>query len=348
MVDKKIGLKRVRKNLKRAFQVLTLLGAIVTMTLFASISSDTTDYLVFIPLLPMIIYILYGYQQPNIYKQMNDFSDSVYYMGFIFTLVSLLSVVLFKKVSNEPTMLLNYFGMALSTTIAGILFRSFHHQFTNLSYDPVAQARKELGEEVDNFKESVEEMSRRIETFSEALVSTLPNKLNESVNKFDEKFNLASNILNNNMDELVSSTEQISRKTKQSFSNLHNSIDTSNQNILAMVEDIENVSNESIQNLSNSSQKVLRELSKIQEYVTNYSNQLASNSESNLLKVTLDSLESANKDFITLSDRIKQTASSWDSTNDAFENASKTLRKEIKKIQEMFKEMGNLIEHKIK
>ena len=77
-------------------------------------------------------------------------------------------------------------------------------------------------------------------------------------------------------------------------------------------------------------------------------NQLASNSGSNLLRTTLDSLEKSNDDFIALSDKIKDTASSWDRTNESFEDTTKILRKEINKIQEMFKEMGNLIENKVK
>ena len=337
---------------------------------------------------------------------MAAFSDSVYYLGFIFTLVSLLSVVVFKKISDDPMAILNYFGMALATTIVGIAFRSMHHQFTNLSSDPEENARKQLQEEVDEFRISVSKMKEKIENFSDALVSTLPDKLNESVNKFDDKFNSASNILSQNMDKLVSSTEEISRKTEQSFSNLHDSIDISTQNISTMAHAIENASNENIKNLSDSTKKVSRvidtsldsysnklsnsieqmseatkkvsqvmdtsldsysnklsssieqmsvatssalsEMKKVQEHISSYSNQLASNSESNLLRTTLDSLEKSNDDFIVLSDKIKDTASSWDRTNDSFEEATQTLRKEIDKIKDMFKEMASLDNLKIK
>jgi methyl-accepting chemotaxis protein len=374
MANKKIGLAQVRANLKRAFQILIIIGGLAIFSLFGSIADS---YLVLVPIIPMLIYIIYGYQQANKYKHMGDFSDSVYYMGFIFTLASLLSVVLTTKVSNEPTKLLNYFGMALSSTILGIIFRSFHHQFTNLNQDPIQEAKKELQEEVNKFTVSVDEMRGRIENFSEALISTLPDKLNESVNKFDEKFNSASDILSQNMDELVSSTDEISRKTKQSFSNLHDSIDLSTQNISTMSSTIEQASNENIKNLSDSTKKVSRvidssldnysdklsnsieqmsdatsnalsEIEKVQQHIASYSNQLASNSGSNLLKTTLDSLEQSNDDFIALSDKIKDTATAWNRTNDSFENTSKTLRQEINKIQEMFKEMGSLIENKVR
>lgn len=368
------SLKQIRENLRNYF-LGSLVGGILLIIIFFWSSSEY--YIVFIPLIPMLFYIISGYQIANKYKHMPDFSDSVYYLGFIFTLVSLLCVVLFTKISNEPTKLLNYFGMSLSTTILGIAFRSIHHQFTNLSHDPINTAQKELREEVDKFRSSIDLMKGRIDEVSTMLITQLPQKLVESVNQFDEKFQYASSILNNNMNDLVRTTKDISLKTNQGFSNLHDSVDLSIVNISKMSDSIEKVSNENIESLSNSADKVssvidtsinnysnklsvsiekmsvstskiLDEFVKVQQHISNYTNILDSNNQSNFLRTTLDSMEKSNNDFIELSKKIKDTASSWERTNDTFKDTTQTLRKEIDKIKEMFNEMGNLVEKNIK
>ena len=85
--------------------------------MFLNASSD--GYSQFLLIIPMGGYILYGNQlAKNI--NMPDFADSVYYLGFSFTLISLFGATVLEKLKAEPE-IVSYFGMALSTTILGIL-----------------------------------------------------------------------------------------------------------------------------------------------------------------------------------------------------------------------------------
>ena len=401
-----VSIQQHKDYLRKGYFWSFLIGSIFIL---GSTFSKGFDLAFILPVFVMFAYIRLAKDTARKYHNEQDFADSVYYLGFIFTLISLAAAVISEKLTGgggSPTETLSFFGTALVTTIYGIGYRSYFMQFTNLSNDPIDIAGVELREETEKFRESVNQLQIKIEEVTEKLTSQLPQKLEDSVNQFDEKFNSASNILSNNMNELVSSTEDISRKTKQSFSNLHDSINTSTQNISTMAQTIENASNENIKNLSDSTKKVSRvidtsldsysnklsssieqmseatkkvsqvmdtsldsysnklsssieqmsvatssalsEMKKVQEHISSYSNQLASNSESNLLRTTLDSLEKSNDDFIVLSDKIKDTASSWDRTNDSFEEATQTLRKEIDKIKDMFKEMASLDNLKIK
>ena len=81
---------------------------------------------------------------------MPDFADSVYYLGFSFTLISLFGATVLEKLKAEPEEIVSYFGMALSTTILGILYRTYHSQFTDLNEDPIEKAKKELEDELNN------------------------------------------------------------------------------------------------------------------------------------------------------------------------------------------------------
>jgi len=119
------------KDLKPAFVAIFLAGTVcvaVGKWLFPEHS-----LLVMAP--PLLLLCLYGYlvwRLPEMYRGGGD-ADNAYYLGFLFTIVSL-SVTLyqlgFKDDSGVSVDLVQNFGIALSTTILGLLLRTFlspHH-----------------------------------------------------------------------------------------------------------------------------------------------------------------------------------------------------------------------------
>ena len=85
-------------------------------------------------IIPMIFYLIYGLSQHPSHQDKRGFSDSFYYLGFTFTLLSLFLAIAFDKLTigaNTASFnaVFNYFGTALSTTIFGIIVRTMNTNF---------------------------------------------------------------------------------------------------------------------------------------------------------------------------------------------------------------------------
>ena len=102
-------------------------------------------------------------------------SDNAYYLGLIFTLFSL-SLALIKLASDgedpgrqiDVLALLSDFGIALFSTIAGIICRIILQQLRNDPMDVENEAREELGVAVRQLKSSISTVTGSLNTLSEA------------------------------------------------------------------------------------------------------------------------------------------------------------------------------------
>jgi len=85
---------------------------------------------VVLPLLCMIIYTWVGYLHSVESAFMEQFADSVYYLGFLLTLVALVvSLYFYQSDSLEASLLTANFSLALITTIFGLAVRIFINNF---------------------------------------------------------------------------------------------------------------------------------------------------------------------------------------------------------------------------
>ena len=114
------------KDLKLAFVAIFLAG---TACIVAGKALFPEQPLV-VTAVPLLLLGVYGYlvwRLPEMYRGGGD-ADNAYYLGFLFTIVSL-SVALyqlgFKEDAGVSVDLVQNFGIALSTTILGLLLRTF-------------------------------------------------------------------------------------------------------------------------------------------------------------------------------------------------------------------------------
>ena len=91
-----MSLDKARRQVKTAFFISTAIGVII---IFMFLSAEEDKYSVLIMLLPMAGYIIYGNQLAEKHKYMSEFADSVYFLGFSFTLLALLGATIFEKLS---------------------------------------------------------------------------------------------------------------------------------------------------------------------------------------------------------------------------------------------------------
>jgi ABC-type transporter Mla subunit MlaD len=116
------------------------------------------------PLVIMGIYMIIGLSGFIDSVDKEAFADSVYYMGFLLTLVSLAAALLYlRNESPELGLLVSKFGLALITTIAGLAVRV---ALVNFRVD-VRQARdlveEQLTDSVRRFNRDVEFACERLE-----------------------------------------------------------------------------------------------------------------------------------------------------------------------------------------
>jgi len=84
----------------------------------------------------------------------DTFSDSVYYLGFVLTLVSLIIAMIFFDMNEgalSASYILTQFGAAMTTTLLGLLFRIYYKQFDTTVESAQLSAREALDETVKGF-----------------------------------------------------------------------------------------------------------------------------------------------------------------------------------------------------
>ncbi len=120
--DSKNSKIRPRDSLLKGKPVFVATLAIGSLSIFGSDPMSSPFFLgVFIPLLCMAIYLFFGLNGLIDTVDTETFADSVYYMGFLLTLISL-SAALFYLRNENPALglLVSKFGLALLTTIVGL------------------------------------------------------------------------------------------------------------------------------------------------------------------------------------------------------------------------------------
>jgi uncharacterized phage infection (PIP) family protein YhgE len=124
------------------------------------------------------VYFLYGLSLER--KNVATFADSIYFMGFLWTLVALIDVLLPGRLT--AAMVFKGFGYALVTTAVGMFLRLVVLQFQESVPDRMIDAQREVEEAITAFTEELKEGAGDINRFRE-----LANKkLNEELDQLSQ------------------------------------------------------------------------------------------------------------------------------------------------------------------
>lgn len=159
-----------------------------------------------------------------------EFADSFYYMGFGFTLIALLISFLGAAAADtelNANDLLGNLGIALSTTIFGLLVRVYYVSFKPTSDATLDQLNKELSRSSTRLSRAVEDASSQIREITDSSLKNLGSKLQgfaervenagTPVNLFSEKISLTKNELSEfsvSVEELRSNLTQLTGATE--------------------------------------------------------------------------------------------------------------------------------------
>lgn len=154
--------------------------------------------------------------------------DNLYYLGFLYTLVSL-SYALYNFTSSTDQYsatasfdpIINSFGIALATTIVGLMLRIIFNQMRHDIVDVEAEARMELAHAATRLRTELDQITLDMNHFSRATKQSISEglqsvseeaseEMSQSAAKFGEVAEMLGIRLSKTLDSFSQNTEQLS------------------------------------------------------------------------------------------------------------------------------------------
>lgn len=200
--------------------------------------------------------------------------DNCYYLGFLFTLVSLSNALYSFSYGDDDTInyVISNFGIALGSTIVGMLMRVM---FNQMKIEP-----EQIEERI---KENLTDTGHR-------LTGEIENVIGE--------MNSLSSTLKNSMSEALESTDSLLKDSKKRHASLIESIDKLTEDIIARNEKSANAINDSIERITGTSsleaptQTIRKSLEKFAENINDANNKMEK--LSSILDVAVKSNKTSN------------------------------------------------------
>ncbi len=145
------------------FAAVTIGGMIFIWS--AKLAAWSTFVVTAVPLVLMAIYFLASISLAGFRLHNEQAGDNLYYMGFLFTLSSLgVSLYLFAGETSIETIVRN-FGIAVTSTIAGVTLRILFNQMRRDPIDIERSARHELAEMTRRVRTELDTSSREFSNY---------------------------------------------------------------------------------------------------------------------------------------------------------------------------------------
>ncbi|HEU0140962.1 MAG TPA: hypothetical protein VFQ79_14660 [Bryobacteraceae bacterium] len=176
-------------------QKLGFYWAIAAIVGAASISASAAEkpQRLLLPILIMIAYAWAGYRNarfsashPALHSaRVAQLADSVYFLGFLWTLWALIDSFVLKSMSGAQGVF-RVFGYALVTTATGMFLRLLLLQFRYTAQDQAAEVEFRVEEQLEKFSAQLTRTARSLEEWSEAF-ARLTAALNSNVQRIGEQ-----------------------------------------------------------------------------------------------------------------------------------------------------------------
>lgn len=130
---------------KNLFGIIFLVGAVL-MIIFKRAGASQV-WVTVVPITGMVLYAVYVLLTPRYRIRSDRAGDSLYYLGFLFTMVSLAySLYEFSSTKGGTESIVTNFGVALATTILGLTLRVIYHQLREDPFEVEREVRIELAD----------------------------------------------------------------------------------------------------------------------------------------------------------------------------------------------------------
>jgi molybdopterin converting factor small subunit len=323
---------RYQSQLRNAFFVSFTIGTIMVFIMGGKDSGWIG------PVLAMLVYIIFGTTTSKKIRVSTEFADSIYYLGFAFTLVSLLASTWIKLDTASPDKILKYFAIAIVTTIIGIIARLFISQFSKMPDEQIEDSNQRIFEMVNEYIENLNmisiqtsEKSNKILQSYDSLIELYSQKTKEMTFRFqkilDEHVSDVMDVIKNNTNIFQ---EQINTHTK-------NIID----DILSINLDTKEISSKYRKQVETIFNELNDNLNKIRSNLNNMAD--ISSTINNVVRDSLDGMKE------NISEKVNAIKETFSEIANRFKQSSSDVSEEFKKniivinenIENTIKEMGN-------
>jgi len=234
-----------------------------------------------IPIASMILYAVIVGVIPKKQRDVSD-ADNAYYMGFIFTMISLgLALTQIDPNSSiNVTKLVQSFGIALSSTIVGIFLRILISPRRQDIDAEETSARLALQDSVLGFSQILDESSRNVKVAYESHITAFCHSISQASETLTSGLNFfnvkASRVFQELVDLLDKSLPKTLDNVNESFSQLCESVDRNTQKVqntldvqLSAIVKTNELIKEHSENLGNSSKLMLQALDTLTDRISN-------------------------------------------------------------------------------
>jgi ABC-type transporter Mla subunit MlaD len=378
-----MSIVKARADLKKAFGLAAGFGFIIILSFLAT---DTQyKYGSYVLLIPMIGYIGYGTQISQKYRYLPDFADSVYYLGFLFTLMSLVGATIGEKLSAEPEKTITYFGMALMTTLIGLGYRTYHMQFTDINIDPVEKAKEELEKELEHFKSDLGGVINQTKEFLAIFSTQIPETLSKSLKNIEEKLTYsflqieedlketdgmykklnkkigdtyaqAMNKAKDSVDDISSTFSGLSSNLRDNSLKIEKSLSRTLNVAKGGADDVSSIFSELASNLKKHSLKIEKSLSNTLKTTKTFESEIEGYNEIFVIDENLSdqmgevrkNLTKANNDLNKFARGVSQSSKDFSKTLKLVSGTTQSLQEQVDQVNKLFSDANNLLKTRLK
>lgn len=212
------------------------------------------------PLVLMTLYAVVALATKRYRLREDRVGDNVYYLGFLFTLVSL-SHALYKFSSGDPANIITNFGIAIFTTIWGLAGRVLFNQMREDPVEYEREARQTLADAVRELRTQLGDVSMEMSLSKRKLVQVMEEGVTEVANS-------AKNAMSENVAAFSKAVTEVLTAFKQATSNF-----TDQSTTLATAMGASSAAAEALRNATVQSNELLAK--NLAEFSTNMDQNLA-------------------------------------------------------------------------
>lgn len=235
--------RRISQN-----ELLTRLPFIIAVIVGGGVLSVLKLYNVqqlIVSLVAIIFIILYAISVimvPTLRLREDQLGDNCYYLGFLYTLGSLVWALRSFALSNDTKQIISNFGLALFSTIVGIMLRVVINQSRKDILETERECRIELSSAVARMRSIIDEATHSLDSFCRIVQQQAEESIANTVEKSSNAILSCSNdmmALNAKIIEGVSNSFENHEKLAQRISNSVNLIEAELNSVSERLNSIE-------------------------------------------------------------------------------------------------------------
>ncbi len=168
------------KSLKYFYLPYSILSALILIVLTYYTNMASSVITAIIIMLSYIAIVKFIFKTPIISYYPVQFGDSIYYLGFLFTLTSLVASIIFTEISPNIDKILSNLGVALITTILGLILRNHYTGFMLDEGEVEYSIKSNIAGNIDVLHKEFEAINKSFKKSSNDFINTL-NKSSKNI-----------------------------------------------------------------------------------------------------------------------------------------------------------------------